>query len=256
MAKVTIRTKPAAGESGTLAGVVTLTQKDKWRRLAVWPFVWQPTPIYGRSSHRGWRPATPYPHKLRKRGTWTADVEVGVQYAVLVVDDDFILGKHPLDDDNDHPVRDIPGTLPRRDIQDEPAFTANKYDIEILTVPDGPLTGAVLGVGRATWEPAELASQPRSTRADYFRILAWATKHDETLFVGETRCEPSGFWDFGVLRPSLRSADSFSVGLVMESFNPRSPIPPTEKDVITMRTHLRQRKPALTRAAGRSLRRR
>jgi hypothetical protein len=256
MAKVTIRTKPAAGKSGTLAGTVTLTQKDRWRSLAVWAFVWQPTPIYGGSSHRGWRPATPYPHKLRKRGAWTADVDAGVQYAVLVVDEDFILGKHPRDDEDDHPVRDIPGTLPRRDVDDEPAFTANKHDLAILSAPDGPLTGAVLGVGRATWEPDELASRPGATPVDYFRILAWATKHGETLFVGETRCEPSGFWDFGILRPSLRSADSFSVGLVMESFNPPSLIPPTEKDVIKMTTHLRERRPTLTRAAGRPLRRR
>ncbi len=140
----------------TLTGKVDPTPEYAIEALAVMPFVWRFAPVHGTDEDHGWRRASRHDHYgLDEHGQWTVtDVRPGVQYAVVVVEGEYF--KQP-----GHPDRmldvladtliDDGGTLPRIGLG-LPEFTHRKYDIHIGSAPDDHLTGAVLGVGRATWD--------------------------------------------------------------------------------------------------------
>lgn len=240
----------------TLTGTVT-PARYKLTALAVMPFVWRFAPAHGGSQDHGWRRASKSDYYLlNSKGEWmVTDVRPGVQYAVIIVETRSVTGpRHPehivgnLTDDNG-------GMLPYGGVG-LPEFTHGKLDIHIGSAPDDHLTGAVLGVGRATWEEAGIDSMMSKGANLRFRMAAWATKQEEvkkdgevatrdvTYFVGDRRCEASCYWTFGDLDLPLKRAKTFTVALVTDGFKAPaagapSEIPPLGGDVkrINSRPH-------------------
>jgi hypothetical protein len=241
----------------TLTGTVT-PGPHKLTRLAVIPFVWRFAPAHGGNQGHGWRRATKAAYcLLNERGEWSAtDVRPGVQYAVIVVSLKSVQGFGHPDRMIGNLLDDNGGMLPYGGLG-LPEFTHRKYDIHIGSAPDDHLTGAVLGVGRATWEePGTEATMPEGPNLR-FRMAAWATKQEQVAkdgevtrkdvayFVGETRCEASGYWTFGDLEPALKRAKKFTVALVTEAFDAPakgapSEIPPLGPNVKSLNSHPHQ----------------
>jgi hypothetical protein len=212
MATVTIQALPPIDGVVTLSGQVTREfDEGKMSDLAVMPFVWQFASPHSGSQIHGWRQAGLHRfYGIDETGQWTAkDARAGLQYAVIIVPSEFLDG--PL---ATRAAEIIPepedGTLPEDGVLSLPEFTHGTKAVQIESVPDDHLTGAVLGVGSA----------------DGFRMVAWAKKQDGATFqIGDVRCDPSGYWTFGEVTPSLRSAESYTVALVEEEFEASSSIP-------------------------------
>jgi hypothetical protein len=222
----------------TLTGTVTPAGRDL-ARLAVIPYAWRFAPGHGSGHGHGWRRASKDNFtRLDEHGNWIAtDVRPAVQYAVIVVDIDPGLHGQP-DRLLSPPIPDAPGTLPRGTGFSE--FTHQVYGIHIGSAPDDHLTGAVLGVRRASWDEPGPDSGSLGNPKLWFRMAAWATRRGEATekdvayFVGEARCAPSGYWtfgDLGAIDDALKRSHTFTVALVTEAFvapaaNAPSPIPP------------------------------
>jgi hypothetical protein len=197
----------------TLQGKVTSHAGYRLADLVVMPFVWRFAPVHGGREAHGWRRASKHDHYgLDKNGEWmVTDVRPGVQYAVLVVEDGYF--QAPAHRTTLELISHQPGTLPRIGAG-LPEFTHRRGGVHIGSAPDDHLTGAVLGVGRATWADFQPGDSKRP-----LRIAAWATTKDgDHHFVGETRCKPSGYWTFGDLDQPLKRARKFTVALVTEAF--------------------------------------
>jgi hypothetical protein len=222
-----------------LSGTVEPNPAYDFADLAVMPFVWRFAPIHGGNQDHGWRRASRHDrYGLDDNGRWAlTDVRPGVQYAVFVVGAAQFQEPHIPGRMFKELIYDEPGALPRGGLS-LPEFTHRKYGVHIGSVPADHLTGAVLGVGRATWDepgPEGHAHLP-------FRMAAWATKSAGTYFVGETWCEPNGYWTFGDLDPAIKTANTFTVALVTGDFGAPpvgtpSSIPPLGPDVMGIASH-------------------
>lgn len=242
-------------------GYVTLTGTvapgpHRLKSLAVMPFVWRFAPAHGRAREHGWRRASRADYYLLDdRGGWTVtDVRPGVQYAVIVVGLTSVTGPRHQDRMIGNLIDDGGGMLPYGGLS-LPAFTHDQYDIHIGSAPDDHLTGAVLGVGRATWEEPGIEAMMSEGPNLRFRMAAWATKEDAatktavTFFVKETRCDPSGYWTFDDLPLALKHANTFTVALVTEEFDAPAEGAPTELPAFgpeVRRINSRRRQPLRT----------
>jgi hypothetical protein len=206
-------------------GYVTLTGKVDpaeyaFEALAVMPFVWRFGPVHGKDEDHGWRRASKHDHfGLDENGAWTVtDVRPGVQYAVIVVEGEYFKeSSNPgrMFDVLAETVSNDAGTLPRLGLG-VPEFTHRKYGIHIGSAPEDHLTGAVLGVGGATWEDAA----PERLEKGPLQVAAWATNPSGAFFIGVRDCDPSGYWTFGDIMPALKTAHNFTVALIARGFNP------------------------------------
>jgi hypothetical protein len=242
----------------TLTGKVDPTPEYAIEALAVMPFVWRFAPVHGTDEDHGWRRASRHDHYgLDEQGQWTVtDVRPGVQYAVVVVQGEYFKqSSHPermLDVLADTLIDDG-GTLPGIGLG-LPEFTHRKYGIHIGSAPEDHLTGTVLGVSRATWdEPG--ADGPAG---DPFHVAAWATNPAGTFFIGVRDCEPNGYWTFGAIVESLKTAHNFTVALVGRGFNPPddgapSPLPVLGPNILGLDS--RPYEPLRTHGSGNSSRR-
>jgi hypothetical protein len=241
----------------TLAGTV-MPGGHQLSRLAVMPFVWRFAPAHGANQDHGWRRASKADYYLlNDKGEWSVtDVRPGVQYAVIVVHIKSVqAARHP-DRIVGNLLHDNGGMLPYAGLG-LPEFTHQKYGIHIGSAPDDHLTGAVLGVGRATWEEPGIDAAMSKGANLRFRMAAWATKEEDvtkdgvvtrrdvTYYVGERPCEASGYWTFGDLDLPLKRAKTFTVALVTAEFKVPavggpSVVPPLGGDVIGLNSHPHQ----------------
>jgi hypothetical protein len=223
-----------------LSGSVTIDDDDfTCSDLAIMPFVWQFTPPHSGGPEHGWREGALHRfYAIEPDGTWKiVDAKPGLQYALFVVPAHLLLEEQAETGVDEAPAVRGDGALPEDGFIAGPEFTVVERAVHIESTPDDHLTGAVMGV----------------SRADGFRMMAWATKPDGTYLIGEARCDASGYWTFGDVKSSLKSGETFTVALVNEDFDAVSPIPPRGPNVVGLRTHPRTL--LLKQGAGKNLKR-
>jgi hypothetical protein len=225
-------------------------QDDDLSGFAVIPFVWEFGPVQHETEGHGWRPAGSQlfydvDSPNQRESTWTVnDAMQGRQHAVIVVargevQQQYFTALRPA---TIHTMHDSPGTLPRGGaVRGGPKFTVSPPRIQIATVPDSHLTGAVFGVGRAASDDPWPAAHVRVDPKFCFRVIAWAKSENGTLFVGERRCHVSGYWTFDDLVESQRNADTYQVALVEDDYEPPPAAPQeTGHGVVSIDEHEHQ----------------